>query len=194
MATFLKRLLGMTLLGVACVAMPAVWVQAADTGALRELTVRRADHTAWVSARLSGGLPNRVLKQIRRGVPQDLFYTVTVRRRHRRWFDEELLASTVRFTLRYDTLRGIWLIRRTAPDGAVFDTEAASQEQAVEAVSQLRDVAIEVPPMRRGEWYYISVKAEVRATPLPLYLDYVFFFVPHVEFETPWASSGPLAP
>jgi hypothetical protein len=45
--------------------------------------------------------------------------------------------------------------------------------------------------LRRRTTYLISVKAEMKAPRLPLYLDYFLFFIPFLELDTPWADSAP---
>jgi len=62
-------------------------------------------------------------------------------------------------------------------------------DEALEMVSWIRGVTLPLPPDEAGASHYVSVKAEMRAVRLPLYLDYVFFFIPILEFETPWARS-----
>jgi len=194
LAALLKRILrgavsALVAVWVLLVAAPAL---AAD-GKVRDLVVRVADGEAHVTARLEGGFPKKVVRQIRSGVPQDLFYTVTLRRRHRRWFDEELVARTVRYTVKFDTLRSRYQIRRTGPDGEITENEATTYAEAVAALSVLDRVAVPLPETGSDYTHYVTVKAEMRATALPLYLDYVFFFVPRLEYETPWARSGPVS-
>jgi hypothetical protein len=158
-------------------------------GRVDQVQVTRAGGQVRVSAHLAGGFPEEVATEIRNGVPKDLFYTVAMNRHHRNWFDEELYSSTVEYTIKYDTLEGLYHIRRTDPDGAETESVVPSYPAAVDLVSRIQDVALDVPPRSGDASHYVSVKAEMRAVRLPLYLDYVFFFIPILEFETPWARS-----
>lgn len=181
-AAFCAVLLGAWLAWVAA-PVPA-W---GDDGRINSVEVTQDEDGVSVSARLSGRIPNKVVREIRQGVPKDLFYTVTLNRRHRNWFDEELVASTVQYTIKYDTLEGRYHIHRIAPDGETSDQVVATYTAAVEAIFQISGVHLERPSLP-GD-YYVRVKAEMRSVRLPLYLDYVFFFIPILEFETPWSQS-----
>jgi hypothetical protein len=37
----------------------------------------------------------------------------------------------------------------------------------------------------------VSVKAEMKAPQLPLYLDYFLFFIPFLEIDTEWRNTAP---
>ncbi len=175
---------------VVCCLLLAPGISWAADGRITELDVARKGNTVVVSAGLTARFPKKVVKEIRRGVPKDLFYTVTLNRRHRRFFDEELVARTVRFTIKYDTLESRFHIRREDPDGAVTNEVFPTWAAAVEAVSRIRGVHMDIPAGPRNSVHYVRVRAEMRQVRLPLYLNYVFFFIPILEFETPWARSG----
>ena len=165
------------------------WQRALAEGRITDLVVTRNGNAVEVSAHLAGGFPTDVAEQIQSGVPKDLFYTVTMNRRHRRWFDEELFSRTVEYTIKLDTLEGRYHIRRTDPDGAQTETVVADYDAALAMVSEFRGVTLKIPAESPESTHYVAVKAEMRAVRLPLYLDYVFFFIPIQEYETPWARS-----
>jgi len=159
-------------------------------GRIDRVDVTREGRLVTVSAHLAGGFPPEIADQIQNGVPKDLFYTVTLNRRHRRWFDEELESATVRYQIKYDTLAGRYAIRRVGPDGEVREEQVADYAEAVRAVSQIEGVHLALPKDSPDYTHYVSAKAEMRAVELPLYLDYVLFFIPRLEYETPWARTG----
>jgi hypothetical protein len=182
--------MGILAAALVCLGVLAAWPGGAlAAGRITGLEVTRNGDTVHVSAHLSGGFPADVAKQIRNGVPKDLFYTVTMNRRHRRWFDEELFSRTVEYTIKFDTLEDRYHIRRTDPDGSQTETVVPDYDAALKMVSEIRDVTLTIPPESPESTHYVAVKAEMRAVRLPLYLDYVFFFIPIQEYETPWARS-----
>lgn len=186
----MRRRTGILLAALVCLGVAAAWPGAARAaGRITDLEVTRQGDTVHVSAHLAGGFPGEVAEQIRNGVPKDLFYTVTMNRRHRRWFDEELFSRTVEYTIKFDTLEGRYHIRRTDPDGTRTETVVPDYDAALKMVSEIRDVTLTVPSESPESTHYVAVKAEMRAVRLPLYLDYVFFFIPIQEYETPWARS-----
>jgi len=168
---------------------PAAAGPAAAEGRIDRVVATRAGRVVTVSAHLAGGFPPDIAEQIQNGVPKDLFYTVVLDRRHRRWFDEELASATVQFQIKYDTLAGRYTIRRIGPGGDTHEQEVADYADAVRAVSHVEGVRLELPKDAADYTHYVSAKAEMRAVHMPLYLDYVLFFIPRLEFETPWART-----
>ena len=161
-------------------------------GTITGVTAEARDGQVWVGGTLEARFPDEVIDEIRRGVPKDLFFTARLIRRHKRFFDEELSAATVRYTLKYDTLQEHFHILRVAPDGTETEHVADTFEDAQTHVSTLAPVALPMPD-QPGRWvHYGAVKAEMRAAKLPLLLGYVFFFFPVLEFDTPWARSAPV--
>jgi len=163
---------------------------AAAEGRIDRVEVTPAAGEVRVSAHLAGGFPDEIAEQIQSGVPKDLFYTVTMNRRHRRWFDEELYGRTVSYAIKFDTLEGRYHIRRTDPDGSQDERVVPTYDAAVAMVSEIDGIALPLPPEAGDAGHYVAVKAEMRAVRMPLYLDYVFFFIPMLQFETPWARSA----
>jgi len=161
-----------------------------DEGRIDRVDVALEGRLVTVSAHLTGGFPPEIEEQIESGVPKDLFYTIVLNRRHRRWFDEELESATVRFQIKYDTLSGQYRVLRVDPEGVRHEAELQTYGDAVAAVSHVDGVRLELPKDSPDYTHYVSVKAEMRAVELPLHLDYVFFFIPRLEYETPWARSG----
>lgn len=176
---------------------------------VRDVTAQVVADGVTVSARLVGNLPAKAVAQINNGVPKELFYTVALVRRHRRFFDEQLLARTVRFHIKYDTLEDRYHLTRTEQDGEIdlesgadVDDTAASEpvttyastwQEALQFLSTVEDVMLPRPDGVARFSHYVRVKAEMRAAKLPLYLDYVLFFIPISEFKTPW-SRTPVLP
>jgi len=64
--------------------------------------------------------------------------------------------------------------------------------QAAEGlISKLNNVRITpLSLLKPRGTYYVSVKAQMKAAKLPLYLDYFLFFIPFLELDTPWADSN----
>jgi Domain of unknown function (DUF4390) len=161
-----------------------------EQGRIDRVGVTREGRLVTVAAHLAGGFPPEIAEQIKSGVPKDLFYTITLNRRHHRWFDEELQSATVQFQIKYDTLSGRYRVLRRGPEGELRGEDLDDYAAAVDAVSHVDGVRLELPKDSPEYTHYVSAKAEMRAVELPLHLDYLFFFIPRLEYETPWARSG----
>ncbi|MFQ5507908.1 MAG: DUF4390 domain-containing protein [Leptospirillia bacterium] len=178
---------------VLVLSMPPTLLFAAGEGRISKVVAEHREGGVQLSVELADGLPEEVAQEIKNGVPKELFYTISLRHPHRRWFDEDLGAWTVHYTIKHDTLEGRYHIRRTGINGDEAEEQVVPTfEAAMRVILRLKNVFLELPAASLDSSDYLVVKAEMRAVKLPLHLDYVFFFFPVLEFETPWARTPPL--
>ena len=177
-------LLSLALLLTALSAAPA-WGRAR----IRDVTVDIAEGEIVASARLTGGFNRTIVRDIQNGIPKDFYYYVLLKRRDPNWFDEEILAKTVRYSVKYDTLKKQYRIVKTIDD-QVVKQQVPDFEKMREIVSQVNRVRLApVTLLKRRRHYYVSVKSQMQAPKRPFYLDYFLFFIPFLEIDTPWADS-----
>ena len=144
-----------------------------------------------VSARLIRWTHDRILKDINNGIPKDLFYYILLKKRQAGWYDEEVASKTVQHTIRYDVLKKQYTVT-TKLDGRVGSKTVDSFKEMAELISRLDRVKMTTERrLKARHTYYVSVKAEMRATRVPFYLEYIFFFIPALELDTPWADTAP---
>jgi hypothetical protein len=155
------------------------------------VTVTPRDGRLYVSAALTPGLASDTDKDLRRGLPKDLYYYLVLKQRQRNWFDEELVAVTVKYSLKYDLLKQEYVVSVRLPSGTtqtIFRDFAAARD----VVSRVDQIPVaEVRHLSRRKSYVVSVKAEMKAPKLPLYLDYFLFFIPFLDIDTEWRDSAP---
>lgn len=168
----------------------AAWAQKGRIGHLTVAVESNAE------IRISGDLLQWIMPELRRdiddGIAKDLYFYILLKKRQPGWFDEEVAAKTIRHTLKYDTLKKQYLITLRDGDSALQRVEARF-EDAADLISRLRNVTLTTEKrLRLRHTYYISVKAEMRATKVPFYLEYILFFIPALELDTPWADSAPI--
>ena len=144
------------------------------------------------SANLIRGFSRTTEEDIQNGIPKDLFYYLLLKRRQPLWFDEEMISKTIKYTVKYDLLKKQYLVTRRI--NSTIQQEVLEDFMAMKRlISTINNVKIaDVHVLNDQDTYYISVKAEMKATKLPLYLDYFLFFIPILEVDTPWADSAPL--
>ncbi len=144
-----------------------------------------------VSAVLEPGLSPSTEEDIRNGISKDLYYYLVLKRRQKLWFDEEKTAVTIKYTIKYNLLKQEYLVTARLPSGTT-QSVLPDFESARRMVSQVDRIPVATPgQLQRRTTYLISVKAEMKAPRLPLYLDYFLFFIPFLELDTPWADSAP---
>ncbi len=147
-----------------------------------------------VSADLTKGFNNDISRDIHNGIPKDFYYYILLKRKEKRWFDEEIRSKTVRYTVKYDTLKKDYLILLN-DDGKVIEKHTSDIEEMKKIVSQIDQIPFApAKVLGNSRRYYISVKSQMKAAKLPFYLEYFLFFIPFLEIDTPWADSSYIIP
>jgi len=156
---------------------------------ISDIVVAHDNSNILVSARYKGGFTPEIRKEIINGVSREFFYYIVLHRVIPNWLDEEKASRTVKFTVKYDSLKNQFLVVRLEAglkDEQVFD----SFEEMVEWVSRIDNVRlVPLKSLGRSHRYYVSIKAEIKAGELPFVLRYLLFFVPYSEFSTKWVHS-----
>ena len=157
-----------------------------------DLTVKTAPKgEILVSASLLQPMQGNTANDIQHGIPKDLFYYVLLMKRQPAWFDEELFAKTIKYTIQYDVLKKQYRVHIRYETDATNSIVDSFQEMA-DLISKIDNVKIaDVKMLKPKETYYVRVKAQMKANRLPFYLRYILFFVPVLELDTPWADSAP---
>jgi len=143
------------------------------------------------SARLIQAIQGKVVNDIQHGIPKDLFYYVLLMRRQPAWFDEELLDKTIKITVQYDVLKKQYRVYIRDENGS-SNRIIENFKELVDLISKIDNVRIaEIKMLKPQETYYVRVKAQMKVSRLPFYLQYLLFFIPVLELDTPWADSAP---
>jgi hypothetical protein len=146
-----------------------------------------------VTAELVDGFSRETLNDIHDGIPKDFYYYLLLKRKQKNWFDEEILAKTIRYTVKYDTLKKKYSIVQR--DGErVVESTVDDVETMKRLVSKIDHVKLAPTRfLKSRNRYYVSVKSQMKAAKLPFYVDYFLFFIPFLELDTPWADSDTLS-
>lgn len=167
-------------------------VQPAWAGGERidDLRIDYEDGRIVVSAVLKPGLTSSINHDIRKGISKDLYYYLVLKRRQNLWFDEEKAAVTIKHRIKFNLLKQEYVVTTRLPSGTT-QTVLPDFESVRRLVSRVERVPVaETRQLQRRRAHLISVKAEMKAPQLPLYLDYFLFFIPFLEIDTPWADSA----
>lgn len=158
---------------------------------IADLTVMLDGRTISVSASLIRAFDATIEEEIRHGIPKDLYYYVLLKRRHPIWFDEEVASTTIHYAVAHDLLKDHYTVVRR--EGTQVTEQTVDQlEDAKRLISHVSDVTIgSADLLDSAATYYISVKAEMRATSVPGYIKYFLFFIPFLDLATPWANTAP---
>ncbi len=167
---------------------------AADVPLITSVRTEIKDGILMASATLCCSFSAQTLRDLHQGIPKDLYYYFALKRKQKNWIDEEVLSKTVRRVVRFNTLTrqyGVTEHLETAQQEAAWD-DLASMQHAIMHVDQIALAPIDI--LQRGKRHYISVKAQMQATKLPAYLEYMLFFIPFLEIDTPWKDAPSFKP
>ena len=159
---------------------------------IAKLTVTIAtNNEIHVSAELIRWIDSQIMEDIQNGISKDLFYTLILMKKIPIWYDEEISTKTIKHTFKYDILKKQYLIT-TQEEGETSQQIAETAREMINLISKINNVTMILPKtLKKRHTYYMSVKAEMKASRLPFYLDYILFFIPALELDTPWADSSP---
>ncbi|MFQ5597607.1 MAG: DUF4390 domain-containing protein [Nitrospiria bacterium] len=156
---------------------------------IRNVEVEIVNRDIIVSADLRGGFDKKTVEDIQNGITKDFYYYILLKKKEKNWFDEEVDAKTLRYSVKYDTLKKDYLL--IISDGArIVERHVTDFEEMKNIVSRVHKIKLApaslLNPRHR---YYVSLKSQMKAAELPFYLDYFLFFIPFLELDTPWADS-----
>ncbi len=165
----------------------------AKGGRIEGLTIETVDNEIYVSAKLSGGFRKEIVEDIQNGIPKNFYYYLVLKRKEKNWFDEEILSKTIRYTVKYDTLKKSYAVIESN-NGSSKENLTTEFKTMKTMVTQLKRIHLtSLAPLKKGERYFVSVQSQMQAAKRPFYLDYFLFFIPFLEIDTPWANSEPIS-
>lgn len=169
---------------------------------IANLDAQIVDREIVVSGELTQWLSRRIEEDLGHGIAKDLFFYLVLKRRQTYWYHEEIASKTIQRTIRYDLLTKRYLVTNWPDPLPPGVTPPASPPQAtLEDLNAARALLSRIDRvtlagsglLKTGETYTVSMKAEMRASRIPRYLEYVLFFLPFLDVNTPWADSSPLS-
>jgi hypothetical protein len=164
---------------------PVLHAENAGIGDL--LVTNNATHLL-VYARVMNSFTHDMESAILAGIPTTFTILVDLYQVRKRWLDKKLIRLTIRHTIKYDNVKRLFYVLSNG------DKEPASfkdYESAKRAMADLNGVPVTLlKALKKGESYYVEVKAKLDKVRLPLRMEYVFFFVSLWDFETGWHREG----
>lgn len=166
---------------------------AAGSERIRNVVTEVKNQEIVVTAELVDGFNREIIRDIHDGIPKDFYYYLLLKRKQKNWFDEEILAKTIRYTVKYDTLKKKYAVVQREGERTVENTvdDLETMKRIVSKIDQVKLAPVSV--LRSRNRYYASVKSQMKGAKLPFYVDYFLFFIPFLEIDTPWADSDSLS-
>jgi hypothetical protein len=155
-----------------------------ETAGIKDILVTNNSTHLLVYARVTNCFTKDMDAAILAGIPTTFTFLVDLYQIRSRWWDKKLIRLTVRHTIKYDNIKRVFFVtsERDKDPASFQDYESAKQ-----AMADLNGVPVALlNALKRGEYYYVDIMAKLDKVRLPLYLEYVFFFVSLWDFETGW--------
>jgi hypothetical protein len=174
----------LSLILVASVATASVFHRGAEA-TLSDIIVTNTREDLLVFFQIKGCFTRDMDEAILNGIPTTFTILVKLSRSRPFWLDESLSAQEIEHSIKHDSLRNEFQVRRTEDGGRVLvfkDFPAAKN-----AMAEVKGVkVVPLQELVRGSKYQLKVKAELQKVRLPLNLHYVLFFLSLWDFETDW--------
>ncbi len=158
---------------------------AAADARLAELRISNRNDDFVVYLNVADAFTDEMRSAILSGVPTTFSFFIILSRTRPFWPDRTVADLTFTHTVKYNTLRKEFVIRRSWENNGTQVVK--SIDEARRLMTAIEDVPI-IPlgALERGKRYQLRAKAELGRITLPFYLHYVLFFVSLWDFETDW--------
>jgi len=146
------------------------------------ITENRGEITLY--ARVTDCFTRDMERAILSGVPTTFTFFIELYQDVPYLWDKKLVSKTVKHTVKFDSIKKIFLFTTTRKKGS---EQFTNFEHAKRAMSELNGVnLIPVSALKQGNSYYVRMKAKLDKIHLPWGLESVLFFVSLWDFETNW--------
>lgn len=154
----------------------------ADTAVITDLEVTRPPLT--VSFKVKDAFSKNIEEAVRSGLPTSFNFIIELRKVNRVLPDEKVGRWEFRHTVKYDSLRDEYEIALDETGGKPLRTRDFGEMKGM--MSACSGVIVAPAHLMPGSPYELRIKASMDPLELPFLLNYVFFFLKFLNFETDW--------
>jgi hypothetical protein len=140
-----------------------------------------------LSLKVEGAFKDKLEEAVMSGAPTTFSFFIIVSEFRGVKLDKKILEITLSHTIKYNNLKNEFTVKRSWENDKSLTTE--SFDQAKQWMSEISDLRLlPLSHLQKGGHYKIKAKAELDKVKLPLFLDYIFFFVSLWDFQTDWQT------
>lgn len=134
---------------------------------------------------VEGAFEEKMKKAVLSGVPTKFSFFITLYKSRNMWLDKKIADVKLTHTIKYDSLKNEFIVRRSWKNGKPEKTQSFKEAQKLMTeIDSLKVLPLD--QLEKGNRYQLRAKAELNKLTLPFYLHYVLFFVSLWDFETDW--------
>lgn len=175
----------------------AVWITAVlivltgvtciSAAEITNMSISNTEENLILSVEVDGAFTDRLNEAVMNGIVTSFSYVITLTQTRTLFPDKQIHEIKLTNTIRYDTLRKTFMVRRSWENYRPLTTN--SFEDAKKWMSEVSDVPVfPLESLKTDTRYKINAKAELDKVTLPFFLNYIFFFISLWDFETSWHS------
>ena len=158
---------------------------ASQDAILKDIVVTNTRDDLLLYLKAEGAFRDKIKDAILRGVPVTFSFYITLNISRSFWLDKTIVDIKVTHTVKYDSLKKEFMVKRSWDGGEARVT--SSFEEAQQWMTEIASLkVVPLKDLEKGRRYQIRAKAELSKLTLPFYLHYVLFFVSLWDFETDW--------
>lgn len=152
---------------------------------LKDIVVTNTRDDLLLYLNTDGAFREKMKTAILSGVPTTFSFFINLNLVRSYWPDKSIADTKVTHTIKYDSLKKEFIVKRSWEKGDRLRT--TSFEEAQKLMTEIASLRIApLKKLEKGRRYRIKAKAELSKLTLPFYLHYVLFFVSLWDFETDW--------
>ncbi|MEI7638314.1 MAG: DUF4390 domain-containing protein [Syntrophus sp. (in: bacteria)] len=161
--------------------LPSAYAREAE---IRDVLVAHQGDAITVYARVTDCFTKGMESAIMAGVPTTFTFLLELNWERNFWFDKRVVGAVIRQTIKYDSVKKLFFVSTADGKGATAFQDLESAKRAMAEITGILIIPRNVDNRQRP--FYVMIKAKLDKVRLPLYMEYVFFFVSLWDFETDW--------
>lgn len=152
-----------------------------------DMTVTSPSSDLLLSLKVEGAFKEKLEEAVMSGAPTTFSFFIIISEFRGLLPDRKLLQVNLSHTIKYNNLKNDFTVKRSWENDKPLTTD--SFDQAKQWMTELTDLRLmPLSHLQKGGHYKIKAKAQLDKVTLPLFLDYIFFFVSLWDFETDWQT------
>ncbi|HBH29180.1 MAG: DUF4390 domain-containing protein [Desulfofustis sp. PB-SRB1] len=152
-----------------------------------DIIITTSDTHLLLFAELQNGVSDQMIEGLHSGIPIRFSFFVELEKLRSMWFNRQLTSHQFYHTLRYDTLKEIYIIEADEQNRDQYIIETLSE--AIALFSEINGMKVtELSGLEAEGTYRLRLKATMDETTLPLSLHNVLPFMSWWDLDTPWHS------
>lgn len=167
-----------------CLLMAMPQGTAGQAAGIQDILITMQQDKILVFGRLTNCFTKDMESAIMAGVPTTFTFYLNLSQQRSLWLDKKVAAVEVRHDLKYDSVKKTFYVTSSQRKDVASFPDLESAKRAMAEFNGT--IPLPAKGLQKESPHYLMMKAKLDKVRLPLYMEYVFFFVSLWDFETTW--------